>query len=177
LIFLLLTACSTPFVKPAGEREAIFPYTAFGTFTLKSSKGTHRGMWEIRATSSSSYRLSLYSAVGTLIGCTQVAGEIHSPCKKGMKDLGNTKEWDTLPKELLLKLPSILSGDIGRKGEGEETTIVSRNGEVMRIEMLQQEDQPFPHPLFINVKMSRTDCPKCNLALRIQVEEISQAQR
>ncbi len=173
LILLALASCSPSFVKPVGERIGVFPYTAFGTFMVKGPKGTHRGMWEIKAASGSNYRLTLYSSVGTLLGCTKVNGNSHAPCRKGMKDLGDTKAWQFLPKELFLKLPFLLSGEIGDSRGDSPLILENESGAVMKVRMLQREDEPFPHPIFLNVAINKRDCSECSLFLRIQVEEIS----
>ncbi len=172
LILLLLTSCAPSFVKPTGERRGVFPYAAFGSFLVKSTKGTHRGMWEIKAWSPNHYRLTLYSSVGTLIGCTEVQEDHHTPCKRGIKDLANTKAWNSLPRELFLKLPLLLSGDLQRK-EGKETLTVKGQGGTMKVKMLQREDEPFPHPLFVEVELLPKGSTSSPTTMRIQVEEIS----
>lgn len=168
LALLTLTACAPSFVRPSGERASVFPYSAFGNFLVKGSKGSNRGMWEISAFTGSHYRLTLYSSVGTLIGCTEVEGKGHRPCKRGMKDLANTKAWHSLPRELFSKLPELLSGDLPTE-EG-ELTLHTTSGTTMKIRMFQRAEEPFPHPIFIRVRVSRGNA---ELFMRIQVEEVS----
>ncbi len=168
LALLTLTACAPSFVKPVGERAGVFPYSAFGSFLVKGPKGSHRGMWEITAFTGTHYRLTLYSSVGTLLGCTEVEGEKHRPCKEGLKDLGNTKVWNSMPRELFLKLPELLSGDI--QADHGELTLHTSTGATMKVKMIQMEEEPFPHPIFIKVRISRG---RTVLAMRIQVEEIT----
>ena len=170
---LLLTACAPSFVKPHRETSRIFPYTAFGTFLVKGERGRHRGMWEVKAWDSKHYRLTLYSSVGTLIGCTEVNESLHHPCSKGTKDLGDTKVWKSLPRELFSKLPLLLSGDLQPQGGGEDGFVIEVGKALMRIRMLQYEDQPFPHPIFIQVRFFNKVDSKEILFMRIQVEEVT----
>ncbi len=173
LTLLLLTACAPSFVKPQGERRVIFPYTAFGSFLVRDSKSSHRGMWEVSARGEREYRLTLYSSVGTLIGCTKVTNDHHLPCKAGMKDLGDTKAWKSLPRELFSRLPALLSGEAGPGAEkGGELTVTTPNNVMMKIKMLQYEDEPFSHPIFIEVRLEKKGCKDCRAYMRIQVEEI-----
>jgi hypothetical protein len=176
LALITLTACAPSFVKPTENRGTVFPYAAFGTFLIKDSKGNHRGMWEVRAWNGEYYRITIYSSVGTLLGCTVVEEDHHNPCRKGMKDLGDTRAWNNLPRELFFNLPSLLSGEFSEgSNDNGIFTIKIKEKEVMHVEMLQYEDEPFPHPMFIKVKIVRGSCASCTLAIRIQVEEISKA--
>ncbi len=104
-----MVGCAVSPTHPPVEKPVPEAFQAFGSFHLVEGEKGLRGMWQLVCNNRESYRLVLYSSLGTLAACLDVEQGHPRSCKpniKGPEMLGD------FPQYILSILPKLIWGRV-----------------------------------------------------------------